>query len=62
MDVMDNGYRSNEILWFDGQIDLKYDMWNRKMKTILQAQGYNVWYLVIIRYTGPKKPKNAAKK
>jgi hypothetical protein len=62
MDVMDNGYRSNGILRFDGQIGLKYDMWNKKMKTFLQAQGYNVWYSVIIGYTGPKKPKNATKK
>jgi hypothetical protein len=62
MDVMDNGYISNGIPRFVGQIGLKYDMWNRKMKTCLQAQGYNVWNSIIIGYTGLKKPKNAAKK
>jgi hypothetical protein len=32
-------------------------MWNRKMKTFLQAQGYDVWKLVVTGYTSSKKPK-----
>jgi hypothetical protein len=44
MDVMDNGCKTNGILWFDGQSGLKYDMWNNKMKTFLGAHEYDVWY------------------
>jgi hypothetical protein len=47
MDDMANGYRANEISWFDGHIGLKYDMWNRKMKVFLQEHGYDIWNPIV---------------
>jgi hypothetical protein len=47
---------------FDGQIGLKYEMWNKNMKVFLQAHGYDVWHLVVTGYTSSKKPKTASKK
>jgi hypothetical protein len=34
----------------------------KKMKTFLQAHGYDVWYSVVTGYTGSKKLKTATKK
>jgi len=62
MNFMDNGYKSNGILLFDGHIGLKYEMWTNKMKTFLGEQGYDVWYSIVTGYTDPKKPRTVAKK
>jgi hypothetical protein len=37
-------------------------MWRKRMKTFLQAHGYDVWYSVVTGYIGSKKPKIATKK
>jgi hypothetical protein len=41
---------------------MKYEIWNTKMKKFLQAQGCDVWKLVVIGYNASKKPKTIAKK
>jgi hypothetical protein len=38
---------------FDGQ---NYTFWNKRMKTFLQAQGFDVWKAVVDRYTTPATP------
>jgi hypothetical protein len=48
---------------FNGQKGMKYEMWSIRMKTFLQARGYDVWKLLVTGYTTTKKPpKTAAKK
>jgi hypothetical protein len=37
-------------------------MWSIRMKTFLQAHGYDVWYSVFTGCTGSKKPNIDAKK
>jgi hypothetical protein len=41
---------------------MKYDMWRKRMKTFLEAQGYDVWHLVVTGYNSTKKPKTISKK
>jgi hypothetical protein len=38
---------------FDGQ---NYAFWNKRMKTFLQAQGFDVWKSVVDGYTTPTTP------
>jgi hypothetical protein len=38
---------------FDGQ---NYAFWNRRMKTFLQAHGFDVWKVVVDRYKAPATP------
>jgi hypothetical protein len=38
---------------FDGQ---NYTFWNKRMKTFLQAQGFDVWKSVVDGYTTPTTP------
>jgi hypothetical protein len=47
---------------FDGQNGQRYETWSIKMKTFLQAQGYDVWKSVVTGYIATKKPKIATKK
>jgi hypothetical protein len=45
---------------FDGQ---NYEIWSRRMRVFLQAQGFDIWNSVVSGYTAPKKPlKTATKK
>jgi hypothetical protein len=59
---MDNRYTNNGTPMFDGQNGQNYEICSTRMKTFLQAQGYDVCYLVITGYTTSKKPKTATKK
>jgi hypothetical protein len=45
MDCIKNG-----TPMFDGQ---NYALWSRRMKTFLQAQGFDVWQAVVNRYKAP---------
>jgi hypothetical protein len=47
---------------FDGQNGQRYEMWSIRMKTFLEAHGYDVWKSVVTGYTTTKKPKTATKK
>jgi hypothetical protein len=38
---------------FDGQ---NYAFWNKRMKTFLQAHGFDVWQSVVDGYTTPATP------
>jgi hypothetical protein len=55
-------YSMNGVPMFNGQNGLDYEIWRRRMKTFLQAQGYDIWYSVVTGYNGSKKPKTATKK
>jgi hypothetical protein len=46
----------------DGHNGLRYEKWRNMMKTCLRAQGYDVWYSVVIGYTCSNKLKNATNK
>jgi hypothetical protein len=46
---------------FKGKSGMKYEMWSKRMKTFLQAQGYDVWHSVVTGYNATKKPKTVAK-
>ena len=41
------------ISQFDGQ---NYAFWSRRMKTYVQAQGFEVWQLVVVGYKEPTVP------
>jgi hypothetical protein len=41
---------------------LKYEMWSIRMKTFLQAHGYDIWYSVVTGYNATKKPPKTATK
>jgi hypothetical protein len=62
MEIKNSAYKNNGIPWFHGQIGYNYEMWNIIMQTFLQEHGYDVWYSVVIGYTGSKKPKTTTKK
>jgi hypothetical protein len=62
MEINNSAYKYNGIPWFDGQIGQNDEMWNIRMKTFLQAQGYDVWQSIVTIYTTTKKPKNVAQK
>jgi hypothetical protein len=53
-------YTNNEIPVFDGQ---NYEIWSSRMKSFLEAWGYDVWYLIVTGYTASNKlMKTASKK
>jgi hypothetical protein len=55
MDYIDNGTPI-----FDGH---NYEIWIPRMKVVLKARGYDLWYSVVTGYTSSKKPpKNETKK
>jgi hypothetical protein len=37
-------------------------MWSIRTRTFLEAQGYDIWYSVVIGYNATKKPKTTTKK
>ena len=47
---------------FNGQNGLKYDMWSRRTKLFLQAQGHYIWLSVVTGYDNSKREKAAMKK
>jgi hypothetical protein len=47
-----NSYK-NGIPHFDGQ---KYDFWSIRMKTYIQAQGFEIWQSIVDGYTVPTVP------
>jgi hypothetical protein len=47
-----NSYK-NGIPQFDGQ---KYAFWSIRMKTYIQAQGFQVWKSIVDGYTSPAVP------
>jgi hypothetical protein len=47
-----NSYK-NGIPHFDGQ---KYDFWSIRMKTYIQAQGFEIWQSIVYGYTVPTTP------
>jgi hypothetical protein len=48
-----NNMYKNGIPQFDGK---KYAFWSRRMKTYIQAQGFEIWQLVVDRYKEPTIP------
>jgi hypothetical protein len=48
-----NNMYKNGIPQFDGQ---KYAFWSRRMKTYIQAQGFEIWQLVVDGYKEPTIP------
>ena len=47
---------------FNGQNDFKYEMWSRRTKVFLQAQGHYIWLSVVTGYDSSKRAKAATKK
>jgi hypothetical protein len=52
-----NSYK-NGIPQFDGQ---KYAFWSIRMKTYIQAQGFQVWQSIVDGYTAPTVPPTVRK-
>ena len=46
-------YAKMEEPMFDGQ---NYTFWNKRMKKILQAHGFDVWKSIVDGYTSPATP------
>jgi hypothetical protein len=40
-------YYENGVPMFNGQNGFKYEMWSRRMKVFLQAQGHYIWLSVV---------------
>jgi hypothetical protein len=59
-EIMD--YFENGVPMFNGQNGFKYDMWSRRTKVFLHAQGHYIWLSVVTRYDNSKREKTAAKK
>jgi hypothetical protein len=55
-------YSENGVPMFNGQIGFKYEMWSRRTKVFLQAQGHYIWLLLVIGYDSLKGEKTATKK
>jgi hypothetical protein len=55
-------YTENGVPMFDGQSGLEYEIWSRRTKVFLQAQGYDIWKSVVTGYDSSKREKTAAKK
>ena len=53
-----NNLYKNEIPQFDGQ---KYAFWSIRMRTYLQAQGFQVWKSIVDGYTAPTVPPTSDK-
>jgi hypothetical protein len=50
-----NNMYKNIIPQFDGH---KYAFWSRRMKTYIQAQGFEIWKLVVDGYKEPISSSN----
>jgi hypothetical protein len=48
-----NNLYKNGIPQFDGQ---KYSFWSIRMKTYIQAQGFEIWQSIVDGYTAPTVP------
>ena len=48
-----NNLYKNGIPWFNGQ---KYAFWTIRMKTYIQAQGFEIWQSIVDGYTAPIVP------
>jgi hypothetical protein len=57
---MDNS--ESEVPMFNGQNGLKYEMWSRRTKVILQTQEHYIWLSVVTGYDSSKREKAGAKK
>ena len=55
-------YYENGVPIFNGHNGFKYEMWSRRTKLFLQAQGHYIWLSVVIGYDNSKREKTAAKK
>ena len=55
-------YSENGVLMFNGQNGFNYEMWSRRTKLFLQAQGHYIWLSVFIGYDSSKRVKTVAKK
>ena len=55
-------YFENGVPMFNGHNGFKYEMWSRKTKVFLQAQGHYIWLSVVTGYDSSKRENTAAKK
>jgi hypothetical protein len=51
-EIMD--YSENGVPMFNGQNSFKYEMWSRRMKVFLQAQGHYIWLSIVTGYDSSK--------
>ena len=55
-------YSENGVPIFNGHDGFKYDMWRRRKKVFLQAQGNYIWLSVVTGYDSSKRANIVAKK
>jgi hypothetical protein len=55
-------YYENGVPMFNVQNGFKYEMWSRRMKVFLQAQGHYIWLSFVIGYDSSKRAKTPTKK
>jgi hypothetical protein len=55
-------YSENGVQMFNGQNGFKYEMWSRRTKVFLQAQGNYIWLSIVTGYDNSKRAKTTAKK
>jgi hypothetical protein len=55
-------YSENGVPMFNGQNVLKYEMWRKRTKIFLQAEGHYIWLSVVTGYDSSKREKTTAKK
>jgi hypothetical protein len=55
-------YSENGVPLFNGQNGLKYDIWKRSTKVILQEQWHYIWLSVVTGYDSSKRENTAARK
>jgi hypothetical protein len=48
-------YSKNGVPMFNGQNGFKYEMWSRRTKLFLQAQGHYIWLSVVTGYDSSKR-------
>jgi hypothetical protein len=46
-------YTKNGTSVFDGH---NYSFWSKRMRTFFQAQGFDVWKVIVNRYKTPSSP------
>jgi hypothetical protein len=55
-------YSENGVPLFNSQNGLKYEIWRRSMKVLLQEHGHYIWLSVVIRYDSSKRENTTTKK
>jgi hypothetical protein len=55
-------YSENRISMFNGHNGFKYEMWSRRTKVFLQAQGHYIWLSIVTGYGSSKRAKTVVKK